>query len=51
MCLAALRALKAAGAALATVKPRGDLDYPIPRQAYRAMGFVSEGRQGVYARR
>ena len=51
MCFAALRALKAAGATLATVKPRGDLDYPVPRQAYRAMGFVSEGRQGIYERR
>jgi GNAT superfamily N-acetyltransferase len=51
MCLAALKALKAAGATLATVKPRGDLDYPVPRQAYRSMGFVSEGRQRVYERR
>ena len=45
LCLTALAALKAAGATLATVKPRGDLDYPVPRQAYRSMGFVSrEGR-------
>jgi GNAT superfamily N-acetyltransferase len=51
MCLAALKALSAAGANLATVKPRGDLDYPVPRQAYRSMGFVSEGRQRVYERR
>ena len=51
MCFAALKALKAAGATLATVKPRGDLDYPVPRQAYRSMGFVSEGRQLVYERR
>ncbi len=51
LCYAALHALKAAGATLATVKPRGDLDYPVPRQAYRKMGFVSEGRQYVYERR
>jgi GNAT superfamily N-acetyltransferase len=51
MCLAALKALGAAGATLATVKPRGDLDYPIPRQAYCSMGFASEGRQHVYERR
>ncbi|MEJ0064736.1 MAG: GNAT family N-acetyltransferase [Caulobacteraceae bacterium] len=51
MCLAALNALRAAGATLATVKPRGDPDYPVPRQAYRSMGFDSEGRQLVYERR
>jgi GNAT superfamily N-acetyltransferase len=51
MCYAALKALRAAGATLATVKPRGDADYPVPRQAYGSMGFVSEGRQGVYERK
>jgi len=51
LCFAAMRAMRAAGASLATVKPRGDLDYPVPRQAYRKMGFVAEGRQRVYERR
>jgi GNAT superfamily N-acetyltransferase len=51
MGFAALRALKAAGATLATVKPRGDDDYPVPRHAYGTMGFVAEGRQRVYAQR
>jgi len=50
MCLAALRAAKTAGASLATVKPRGDLYYPVPRQAYRKMGFVTEGRHWIYQR-
>lgn len=50
MCLAALHALKAAGATLATVKPRGDDDYPVPRHAYATMGFVAEGRHHVYQR-
>lgn len=50
LCLAAMKALKKAGATLATVKPRGDLDYPVPRQAYRKMGFVAEGRQHILQR-
>ena len=50
MCVAAMHAARAAGASLAHVKPRGDLYYPIPRQAYRAMGFVSEGRHWSYSR-
>ncbi|MGH6955981.1 MAG: GNAT family N-acetyltransferase [Caulobacteraceae bacterium] len=50
MCFAAMRALKAAGGRLATVKPRGDLYYPAPRQAYRKMGFVTEGRGRIYQR-
>ena len=48
MCFAALRALRQAGATLATVKPRGDDAYPVPRHAYGTMGFVSEGAQKVY---
>lgn len=50
MCLSALEALKSSGAVLATVKPRGDDGYPVPRQAYAAVGFVSEGRQYVFER-
>jgi GNAT superfamily N-acetyltransferase len=50
MCLAALHALNAAGATLATVKPRGDDDYPVPRHAYATMGFVADGRHYVYQR-
>jgi GNAT superfamily N-acetyltransferase len=50
MCFAALHALKAAGATLVTVKPRGDAAYPVPRHAYATMGFVAEGRQRVFAR-
>jgi GNAT superfamily N-acetyltransferase len=50
LCFTALRALKAAGATLATVKPRGDDGYPVPRRAYATMGFFPEGRQRVWAR-
>jgi GNAT superfamily N-acetyltransferase len=50
MCFAALKALKKCGATLATVKPRGDEAYPVPRHAYAGMGFVSEGRQHVFER-
>jgi GNAT superfamily N-acetyltransferase len=50
MCFAALRALKAAGATLATVKPRGDDDYPVPRHAYATMGFIADGRHRLYQR-
>jgi GNAT superfamily N-acetyltransferase len=50
LCIAALHALKTAGATLATVKPRGDDAYPVPRHAYATMGFVSEGRQQVWVK-
>jgi hypothetical protein len=50
LCFATLHALKAGGAALAAVKPRGDDDYPVPRHAYATMGFVAEGRHHVYQR-
>jgi GNAT superfamily N-acetyltransferase len=50
MCFATLHALKAAGATLATVTPRGDNDYRVPRHAYATMGFVAEGRRHVYQR-
>jgi predicted N-acetyltransferase YhbS len=50
MCFAALKALKICGATLATVKPRGDDAYPVPRHAYASMGFVAEGAQRVYQR-
>lgn len=48
---AALGGLKCAGARLAMVKPRGDNAYPVPRHAYKAMGFVVEARQYVFVRR
>ena len=51
LCIAAMQALKSAGATLATVKPRGDDAYPVPRHAYASMGFVSEGRQQVWVKR
>jgi GNAT superfamily N-acetyltransferase len=51
LCFAALKALRGAGATLATVKPRGDEAYPVPRHAYGTMGFVVEGAQKVYAQR
>jgi GNAT superfamily N-acetyltransferase len=51
MCFAALHALKAAGATLATVNPRGDPAYPVPRHAYGTMGFLAEGRQHVFVQR
>jgi GNAT superfamily N-acetyltransferase len=50
LCFAALKALKNAGSTLATVKPRGDDAYPVPRHAYATMGFVSEGAERVYER-
>jgi predicted N-acetyltransferase YhbS len=50
LCLATLHALKAAGATLATVKPRGDDAYPVPRHAYTTMGFVADGRHHIYQR-
>jgi len=50
LCFATLHALRAAGATLATVKPRGDDAYPVPRHAYATMGFVADGRHHIYQR-
>jgi ribosomal protein S18 acetylase RimI-like enzyme len=44
VCLAALHALRKAGATQAYVNPRGDADYPIPARLYRSLGFTDEGR-------
>lgn len=51
ICAFGLAALKAAGARLALVKPRGDDAYPVPRYVYKSMGFVVEARTYVFVRR
>lgn len=48
--LAALHALRAAGATAALVCPRGDRDYPIPGQLYRSIGFQPGARTVTYVR-
>jgi ribosomal protein S18 acetylase RimI-like enzyme len=44
VCVAALHALRKAGATQAYVNPRGDADYPIPARLYRSLGFTDDGR-------
>lgn len=44
VCLAALHALKEAGATHAYVDPRGDAAYPIPARLYRSLGFTDGPR-------
>lgn len=51
VCLAALHALKRAGAHTAIVGSRGDDDYPVPRQLYFKLGFRTYARSQLYARR
>lgn len=51
VCLAALHALKAAGARLALVGPRGDDAYPAPRALYAGFGFTTYARDIVHARK
>lgn len=51
VCLAALHALKAAGARLALVGPRGDEGYPAPRALYAGLGFTACGREMIHARK
>ncbi|CAN5721310.1 hypothetical protein BH10PSE5_BH10PSE5_05700 [soil metagenome] len=51
VCLAALQALKAAGARLALVGPRGDDGYPAPRALYSGLGFTPYARDIVHARK
>jgi ribosomal protein S18 acetylase RimI-like enzyme len=48
--LAALHALKNAGAESAVVYPRGDDAYPIPMRLYGGMGFVSRAHTVTYVR-
>lgn len=50
VCLAALEALREAGAVMAVVSPRGDDAYPIPQKLYRSMGFQPYARTRTYAK-
>jgi GNAT superfamily N-acetyltransferase len=47
--LAALHALKHAGADSAVVYPRGDAGHPVPARLYGGMGFVPQARTVTYA--
>ena len=51
VCLSALHALKAAGARLGLVGPRGDDGYPAPRALYAGLGFTAYARDIVHARK
>jgi GNAT superfamily N-acetyltransferase len=51
VCLAALHALRRAGAHTAIVGARGDDDYPVPRRLYFSLGFQTYARSCVYSRR
>ena len=51
VCLAALHALKAAGAHAAIVGCRGDAAYPVPHKLYAGLGFVTRGRELIHARK
>lgn len=51
VCLRALHALKAAGAHLALVGPRGDDGYPAPRALYAGLGFTAYSREIIHARK
>lgn len=48
--LAALHALKQAGADSAVVYPRGDSGYPVPARLYGGLGFVPQARSVTYTR-
>lgn len=48
--LAALHALKAAGADSAVVYPRGDDAYPVPARLYGSLGFEPQARTVTYTR-
>lgn len=50
VCVAAMHALRAAGAERALVCPRGDAHYPVPGRLYRALGFVPHGRTVTWER-
>ncbi|MGC9671502.1 GNAT family N-acetyltransferase [Planosporangium sp. 12N6] len=46
--IAALHAFRAAGGETALVYPRGDDEYPVPRQVYAALGFTPHARTVRY---
>ena len=48
--IAAMHAFREAGGRLAIVYPRGDNEYPVPRQVYQALGFRPFGRTITYRR-
>lgn len=48
--LAAMTALRDAGATHATVCPRGDDDYPVPGKLYRSIGFEPGARTVTFVR-
>ncbi len=50
VCLAALRALRGAGASMAVVGARGDDAYPVPRRLYFGLGFTTYARTSTYER-
>lgn len=50
VCLAALHAVKLAGAIEARVGARGDAAYPVPRQVYRSIGYRPLVRDLIYRR-
>lgn len=50
VCLAALDALRRAGAITAIVGARGDDDYPVPRRLYFSLGFEPYARTLIYER-
>ena len=50
VCLAALHALRAAGATRAIVGARGDDAYPVPRRLYGGLGFAPYARTVFFER-
>ncbi|MCC5576157.1 GNAT family N-acetyltransferase [Microtetraspora sp. AC03309] len=50
VCLAALHALRRAGATSSIVCPRGDEDYPVPQALYRGLGFHPYARTHTYVK-
>jgi len=50
VCLAALHALRGAGATSAIVGARGDDAYPVPRRLYFGLGFTTHARDVTYER-
>jgi hypothetical protein len=48
--IAVLRAFREAGGEMAVVYPRGDDEYPVPKQVYAALGFTPHARTVRYRR-
>ncbi|MFF1839059.1 GNAT family N-acetyltransferase [Streptomyces sp. NPDC058231] len=48
--IAVLHAFAAAGGKLATVCPRGDAGYPIPKRVYESLGFQAYSRTHTYSK-